>query len=69
MSAVNVSWNYHDIDTTYDYMEKNADACVLYIEGDPEYNEHIGLSAAQAEYLIVDLRNMLDKLYVKEDAE
>lgn len=69
MSAVDVSWNYHDIDTTYDYMEKNEDACVLYIEGDPEYSEHIGLSAKQAESLIVDIRNMLDKLYAKEAAE
>lgn len=69
MSGVSVSWNYHDIDTTHDYKEKNAEACVLYIEGDPEYNEHIGLTASQAESLIVALRNMLDKLYAKEDAE
>jgi len=69
MSEVNVSWNYHDINTTCDRLEKDADACVLYIKGDPEYKEHIGLSAAQAETLIVDIRNMLDKLYAKEDAE
>lgn len=69
MNEVNVLWNYHDLDTTYEYMEKNADADVLYVVGDPDYREHIGLSAMQAETLIVDIRNMLDKLYAKEDAE
>jgi ribonuclease BN (tRNA processing enzyme) len=61
-----VSYNFHDIDTTAERLRENSEECVIFIEGDEEYNEHVGLTASQAEQLIADSRRYLDELYVKE---
>lgn len=69
MNDVKVRWNFSDVDTTFDNVRNDDDACAIYVEGDPVYDEHIGLSVNQAEGLIVELRTKLDELYAKEDAE
>jgi len=63
MKMVDVSWNHTTLDATLSALEINPDAHVIYVEGDDEYDEHIGLTIAQADDLIIKLAVRLAELY------
>jgi len=63
MKMADVSWNHTTLDMTLYTLEVNPDTHVIYVEGDDEYDEHIGLTIAQAEDLIINLAVRLAELY------
>lgn len=62
MKMPEVSWNHVTIDTTLYKLDENPDACVIFVRGEVEYDEHIGLTIAQAEYLLVAITDKLNEI-------
>ena len=62
---IDVSFNYHDIDTTVERLRADPEEYVIYISGDRE-DDSLVLTVDQSEQLIIDLRDILERIYSKE---